>query len=93
MLIGLILYVAGTISFVGVFIAFFALRLYAISSESRLAFMVLFTGLFCAFQGLVFILVARSMQSQREQMSFVLEQIRIIYASSAEDLPASTGSE
>lgn len=93
LIIGIILYAAGTISFAGIFIAFFLLRLYAVSNESRITFMILFTGLFCAFQGLVFILMARSRLSQQKQMNFMLEQIRIIYSGSPGDLPPAPGRE
>lgn len=78
MIMGVVFYIAGTLSFIGIFIAFFAMRLFAVSDASRIAFMILFTGLFCAFQGLILILITRGGEAERQQNSFLLEQIRRI---------------
>jgi hypothetical protein len=93
MAIGVVLYAAGTLSFIGIFAAFFELRIYAISSESRITFMILFTGLFCAFQGLIFILMARGGEIRRRQINYMLEQIRILYSHSSPGVPMPPGPE
>ncbi len=74
-MIGIIFYVAGTLAFVGIAIAFFAYRLYEASNGSRIAFIILFAGLFACLQGMVFLLAARRGETRR-QMDFILQQIR-----------------
>lgn len=93
LIIGIVFYVAGTLSFAGIAVAFFAFRMYALSSDSRIAFIVLFTGLFCALQGLIFILVARGGEARRTQMNYMLQQIHILYSHSAPGTPAPPGSD
>jgi hypothetical protein len=85
-LIGIILYVAGSVSFIGIAISFFMFRLYALNSESRISFIILFVGLFCALQGLIFILVARGGELRRHT-NYILGQISITQAHS--DAPPS----
>ena len=77
-LIGVILYCCGTFSFVGISAAFFMFRMFDLSTETRLAFIVLFFGLFATFQGLIFILIARGRVSRHEQMSYLIDQIRAL---------------
>lgn len=78
-LIGLIFYVAGSVAFLGIAIAFFMFRMYALSSDSRIAFIILFAGLFCALQGLIFILVARGGELRRHT-HYMLGQISALNA-------------
>jgi hypothetical protein len=65
MVIGIIFYTAGSAAFIGIAIAFFMLRLYKVNNDSRIAFIVLFAGLFFSLQGLIFILVARGGELRR----------------------------
>lgn len=83
LVIGTIFYITGTMSFIGIVTAFFTLRLYAFSNDSRIAFIILFAGLFFAFQGLIFILVARGGETQREQTDYLLKQVSALYSHSA----------
>lgn len=83
LIIGTIFYISGTVSFIGIVAAFFSLRMYAFSTDSRIAFVVLFAGLFFAFQGLIFILLARGGEGQREQADYLLKQINALYSHGA----------
>jgi hypothetical protein len=79
-IIGLIFYVAGTISFAGIVIAYFELKMYDFSNDTRVAFIILFSSLFCMMQGLSFILMTRGGELRRSQMEFMLSQIGILRA-------------
>jgi hypothetical protein len=76
--IGLIFYIAGTISFAGIVVAYFALKMYDFSDDTRIAFIVLFSSLFCMIQGLIFILITRGGELRRSQMEFMLSQLGIL---------------
>jgi hypothetical protein len=78
--IGLIFYIAGTISFAGIVVAYFSLKMYNYSDDTRIAFIVLFSSLFCMIQGLIFILITRGGELRRSQMDFMLSQIGILKA-------------
>lgn len=78
--IGFIFYIAGTISFAGIVVAYFSLKMYNYSDDTRIAFIVLFSSLFCMIQGLIFILITRGGELRRSQMEFMLSQIGIIKA-------------
>jgi hypothetical protein len=88
-IIGLIFYVAGTISFAGIVVAYFSLKMYNYSDDTRIAFIVLFSSLFCMIQGLIFILITRGGELRRSQMEFMLSQIGILKAQGS--APKSTG--
>ena len=79
-IIGLIFYIAGTISFAGIVVAYFSLKMYDYSDDTRIAFIVLFSSLFCMIQGLIFILITRGGELRRSQMDFMLSQIGILKA-------------
>lgn len=83
LVIGIIFYIAGTLSFIGIAVAFFALRMYELSTDSRIAFIILFAGLFCTFQGLIFILVARGGEVRRRQNNYLIEQMTALYSHGA----------
>jgi hypothetical protein len=87
--IGLIFYVAGTISFAGIVVAYFSLKMYEYSDDTRIAFIVLFSSLFCMIQGLIFILITRGGELRRSQMEFMLSQIGILKAQGS--VPRPTG--
>ena len=78
-LIGVIFYVAGSAAFLGIAVAFFMFRMYMLSSDSRIAFIILFSGLFCTLQGLIFILVARGGELRRHT-NYMLGQINAMSA-------------
>lgn len=86
-LIGLIFYVAGTISFAGIVVAYFSLRMYDFSDDTRIAFIVLFSSLFCMIQGLIFILITRGGELRRSQMEFMLSQIGVLKAQGTSPRP------
>lgn len=88
-IIGLIFYIAGTISFAGIVVAYFSLKMYDYSDDTRIAFIVLFSSLFCMIQGLIFILITRGGELRRSQMEFILGQVRILKAQGS--LPRATG--
>lgn len=77
MMTGGLFYGVGAISFVVILVFYFISHLWAASTESRIAFIGMLFGLFCSFQGLVFILIAKTADSRRQQTEFILEQIRI----------------
>jgi hypothetical protein len=79
-IIGLIFYAAGTVSFAGIVVAYFSLRMYNYSDDTRIAFIILFSSLFCMIQGLIFILITRGGELRRSQMEFMLSQIGILKA-------------
>lgn len=87
--IGLIFYIAGTISFAGIVVAYFSLKMYDFSDDTRIAFIVLFSSLFCMIQGLIFILITRGGELRRSQMEFMLSQIGILKAQGS--IPRPTG--
>lgn len=82
MIVGVFFYVAGTIAFVGIAIAFFLFRMYQLSNDSRIAFIVLFAGLFLAIQGLIFLLISRNAE-QRRTTNIMLRQMASLYAYSS----------
>ena len=90
-IIGLIFYVAGTISFAGIVVAYFAMKMYAYSDDTRIAFIILFSSLFCMIQGLIFILITRGGELRRSQMEFMLSQIGVLKAQGT--VPRPTGTE
>lgn len=85
--IGLIFYVAGTISFAGIVVAYFSLKMYDFSDDTRIAFIVLFSSLFCMIQGLIFILITRGGELRRSQMEFMLSQIGLLKAQGSAPRP------
>jgi len=87
--IGLIFYVAGTISFAGIVVAYFLMKMYEYSDDTRIAFIVLFSSLFCMIQGLIFILITRGGELRRSQIEFMLSQIGILKAQGS--LPRAAG--
>jgi hypothetical protein len=79
-IVGLIFYVTGTTSFAGIVVAYFSLGMYDFSDDTRIAFIILFSSLFCMLQGLIFILITRGGELRRSQMEFMLSQIGILKA-------------
>jgi hypothetical protein len=77
MMIGSAFYGIGGISFMVIFIAYFIGHFWSAASESRIAFIGMLFGLFCSFQGMVFILIAKTAEARRQQTDFILDQIRI----------------
>lgn len=77
MTIGSLFYGVGGVAFISIFIAYFVAHLWSASTESRIAFIGMLFGLFCSFQGLVFILIAKTAEARQQQTEFILEQIRI----------------
>jgi hypothetical protein len=86
-IISLIFYIAGTISFAGIVVAYFSLKMYDFSSDTRIAFIVLFSSLFCMIQGLIFILITRGGELRQSQMEFMLSQIGILKAQGSPPKP------
>lgn len=77
MKIGAAFYSVGTLAFVVIFISYFIARFWSQASESRIAFIGMLFGLFCSFQGLIFILIAKTAEARRQQTDFIMDQIRI----------------
>jgi hypothetical protein len=86
-IIGLIFYAAGTLSFAGIVVAYFSLRMYDFSDDTRIAFIVLFSSLFSMIQGLIFILITRGGELRRSQMEFMLSQIGVLKAQGTSPRP------
>ncbi|MCW2929972.1 MAG: hypothetical protein JWM19_934 [Actinomycetia bacterium] len=80
-IVGIFFYVAGTIAFVGIAVAFFVFRMYELSNDSRIAFIVLFSGLFLSIQGLIFLLLSRNSE-QRRTTNLMLRQMAALYGHS-----------
>jgi uncharacterized protein YqhQ len=77
MKIGSAFYGVGSLAFIIIFIAYFIAHFWSQASESRIAFIGMLFGLFCSFQGLIFILIAKTAEARRQQTDFILDQIRI----------------
>lgn len=80
LIIGIIFYITGTAAYVGITVAFFMLRMYAVSSDSRIGFFVLFIGMFIALQGLIAILVARGGNGRRPHEDYLLNHMTALYS-------------
>ena len=77
-IVGVFFYIAGTVAFVGIAIAFFLFRMYDLSNDSRIAFIILFSGLFLSMQGLIFLLLSRNSE-QRRTTNLMLRQMAALY--------------